>query len=289
MTRIAICIVNYNNGVSTIRCIQSLLEQTFQDFNIILIDNCSTDNSIASIEAFYMDKGLSMELRNEKNYLGPLPDGIPGILIIGSAKNGGYAYGVNIGIRFTRTHDEFSHILVINNDVLVKSGFLDEMVNEFGRRYTEYNSEKIALGAVELSPTGKRRHFGFHYLNLLTGYVLPFPLFPSLKYIVGSAIFIGAGAPLMDESFFLYFEDIQYRQTLKKNNYYLLSCRHAFYFHELGGSSNKDKNLYKIIFTSLKQFYKLNYPYLLPFVLFLRCIISLFMGRWRIAYYILFG
>jgi hypothetical protein len=268
--------------------LQSILEQSFHDYSIVIIDNASDDSSLSDLESFCLAKGLSVIVKNESDYLQSYPDEIPQIVIITAGKNGGYAYGVNIGIRFVHKHDGLTNILIINNDTYLTSGFLREIINKFDYCQKKYSTASIALGASEISQSGKLRHRGFHYLNLVSGLVFSFPLFPSLKYIVGSAIFIDSRAPLMDESFFLYYEDIHYRQILKNSNYRIFNCPNAKYVHELGGSTKNDPELYKIIYVSLKRFYKLNYPYLLPIVLFIRFIINLMLGRWKIARFILF-
>src|SRR5687767_3212747 len=49
-------IIVYWNGVSYIdRCLNALAAQTFQDFEVILVDNGSTDYSIAHIEEHWPD------------------------------------------------------------------------------------------------------------------------------------------------------------------------------------------------------------------------------------------
>jgi glycosyltransferase involved in cell wall biosynthesis len=51
------CIVTcYNREIEIERAIQSILDQSFQDFEILLIDDCSTDNSIKIAEGFNNSK-----------------------------------------------------------------------------------------------------------------------------------------------------------------------------------------------------------------------------------------
>jgi len=50
-----VCIPNYNNAKYLDTCIQSALNQTYQNIEVILMDNCSTDNSIEIAEK-YSDK-----------------------------------------------------------------------------------------------------------------------------------------------------------------------------------------------------------------------------------------
>lgn len=51
-TPITICIPNYNGGRFMAPTIQSILSQTFTDFKVIFVDNCSTDDSLAIIKQF---------------------------------------------------------------------------------------------------------------------------------------------------------------------------------------------------------------------------------------------
>ena len=48
----SICIPNYNYGKYIGQTIESVLTQTYQNFEIIVVDNASTDNSIEIIESF---------------------------------------------------------------------------------------------------------------------------------------------------------------------------------------------------------------------------------------------
>lgn len=52
----SICIPNYNYGRYIGETIQSVLDQTYQNFEIIVVDNASTDNSVEVIESFKDDR-----------------------------------------------------------------------------------------------------------------------------------------------------------------------------------------------------------------------------------------
>lgn len=47
-----IIIPNYNNGAFLRQCIDSVLNQSFKDFEIILVDDVSTDNSREIIKEY---------------------------------------------------------------------------------------------------------------------------------------------------------------------------------------------------------------------------------------------
>ena len=50
--KVSICITNYNYGRFIGDAIQSALEQTYKNFELIIMDNCSTDNSEEVIKSF---------------------------------------------------------------------------------------------------------------------------------------------------------------------------------------------------------------------------------------------
>ena len=53
MKKIAAVICNYNKSAYVTECIQSVLESAFRDFDIIVVDNASTDDSVEQIRGKY--------------------------------------------------------------------------------------------------------------------------------------------------------------------------------------------------------------------------------------------
>lgn len=50
MSKIGIVISNFNGWQDTIACLQSLQKQSFQDFEIILFDDASTNDSVERLQ-----------------------------------------------------------------------------------------------------------------------------------------------------------------------------------------------------------------------------------------------
>lgn len=101
---ISVVIVNWNRRNLLESCLQSLAQQTYAGFEVIVIDNGSDDGSVELI------------LEIEKQY--PVP-----IHIIRNTKNLGFCAANNQG--FAASHSEF--IALLNNDAEAEPGWLTEL------------------------------------------------------------------------------------------------------------------------------------------------------------------
>jgi glycosyltransferase involved in cell wall biosynthesis len=64
---LSVVVPNYNHARYLPECLESLLQQSVQPLEIIVIDDCSTDNSIAVLEDFCRNNPRVTFCRNEKN------------------------------------------------------------------------------------------------------------------------------------------------------------------------------------------------------------------------------
>lgn len=68
MTKFSIIIPEYNSGKKILSAIKSLERQSFNDFEVIIVDDCSTDNSYDEIAEYFNESNLNVKLiRAEKN------------------------------------------------------------------------------------------------------------------------------------------------------------------------------------------------------------------------------
>jgi glycosyltransferase involved in cell wall biosynthesis len=67
MSKVSVLLPNYNHAKYLKQRIESILYQTFQDFDIIILDDCSSDNSKEIIELFRNHPKVSQIVYNEKN------------------------------------------------------------------------------------------------------------------------------------------------------------------------------------------------------------------------------
>lgn len=67
MPAVSVIIPNYNHAAYLHQRIESVLHQTFRDFELILLDDCSTDNSREIIEQYRQHEKVSHVIFNDTN------------------------------------------------------------------------------------------------------------------------------------------------------------------------------------------------------------------------------
>jgi len=100
--KVSVVILNWNGIRYTVPCIRSLRKQSFKDFEIIVVDNGSTEDN--SVEVLKKTKGIKLVL---------------------NPKNLGFAGGHNVG---ARTSSATKYIAILNNDTIVSRNWLEELV-----------------------------------------------------------------------------------------------------------------------------------------------------------------
>jgi len=135
---VSIIIVNYNGKEHLSKCLESLSKIEYSNFEMILVDNNSTDDSIEFVK---------------NNY--------PSIIIIKLEKNYGFAEPNNIGAK----NSKGELLLFLNNDTIVTSNFVKEMVDVISSK------EKIAIcQSLLLKPNGEVDSSGDFVDNLGRAY-----------------------------------------------------------------------------------------------------------------------
>ena len=99
---VSVIIVNWNGRNLLGECLDSLLAQRFQDFEIILVDNGSQDGSADLVKERY-----------------------PGVRLVSLTENRGFAGGNNAGIRIATG----AYVALLNNDTKADPGWLEALVH----------------------------------------------------------------------------------------------------------------------------------------------------------------
>ena len=81
MPLVSVIIPNYNHAAFLKQRIESVLNQTFQDFELIILDDCSTDNSKEIIEEYRSNPKVKSIVYSKMNSGSPFEQWRKGIVL----------------------------------------------------------------------------------------------------------------------------------------------------------------------------------------------------------------
>lgn len=226
MKKLAIILVNYNGKVYNEACIESILiGKDSWDKKIIVVDNASKDGSMQILRERYVTDSRIELLYSEDNY--------------------GFSYANNVGIKKAMTEGT-DYVLLLNNDTEIAPDMLARL-EECAARHPDsmiapkiYYSDRrnvIWSAGGEVSPIIRKvRHIGLDQADQGQ-----FEEETEIGFATGCALLIPRRvierAGLLDEDFFLYYEDTEYSFRLAKLGIPVYFCPQAVMYHKVGASS----------------------------------------------------
>ena len=150
---VSIIILNWNGWQDTLECLESLYQINYPNYQVILVDNHSQDESLEKIRKYcqgqittkspfynYQTQNKPIKITeitnqeveekiSEETISKQLSEETKNALtLIKNDKNYGFAPGNNIAIKHTLKKDNPDYILLLNNDTVVDPDFLTELV-----------------------------------------------------------------------------------------------------------------------------------------------------------------
>jgi hypothetical protein len=275
--QVSIIILNWNGWEDTIECLESLYRINYPNYNVILIDNDSKDESIEKIKEYcngklevnskffkyssenkpievfeisekdarnneFLKKEEFLKLKNDKK-----------LLLIKNENNHGFAGGNNVGMKFAIECLNSDYVLLLNNDTVVDENFLNEMVNVSEKDekigivgskiyYYDYNGRDDVIwglggGGVDLK-TGKTWHYDYKKEDIGN-----FSKDVECGYITGCSMLIKNEVLKklngFDEDYFCYYEDTDFSVRAKKLGYKLMCASNSKLWHKVSASSGE--------------------------------------------------
>lgn len=264
---ISIVLVNWNGWGDTMACIQSLLNSHATDARIIVVDNNSSDESVAAFKRWSegelelvrgdgdverlalngRDKRRNCNFVQYKEVVGCFIGLEVGsnasvatalqIYVVSTDHNGGFGYGCNVGMRLGKKLGSTAYWL-LNNDCVVNPGALASVSSQlrkhprsiFGtilRYYYQPTVIQAVGGGTFCRCTGRNK-----LLDRL-------PLSRPLDFINGASFAFSAECLAevgeFDDKIFMYFEEIDFCLRAAASGY-RFDVIHTDVFHKHGGS-----------------------------------------------------
>ena len=270
--KVVIIIVNWNGWQDTIECLESVYQVDYDNFDVILVDNDSQDDSLDKIMAYcagelkiesrffdYQEKNKPIEVLEyaEDDYQSPIENNE--LILIKCKKNYGFPGGNNVGIKFALENINPKFILLLNNDTVVEKKFLNKLVQEgelnrdigiLGPKIYYYDQPEVIWSAgcsiswklargIQIG-SGELDH-GQHEEKKEVDYI------SGSSFLIKTEVIRKIG--LMDENYFLYFEESDWTLSANKAGFKSLYVPEAKVWHKVsksGGGISKPLGLYYI-------------------------------------------
>lgn len=244
--KVSIIIPNYNGEQYLKRLLPSIANQTFNDYEVIIIDNLSPDRSaLEYIKAFIKDHRNMRLIENNEN--------------LGFAKNCNKGFGLANG----------DYICLLTNDTEVKSNFVE--------RNVEILDADVSIGVLSCIIVDKDGNNWFTGGSFKGGLPLnltdDFQGIRTVDWVAGTAAFyrkeVFNRIGLFDENYRMYHEDIEFGLRLRAETDYK-ACMFAekLVAHYLGMSIPRSEVYYFLHRNNILILRKY-YPIYLPKVLLL--------------------
>jgi len=217
--KVCIVLVNWNQREDIINCLESLFNLKYNNYQIVVFDNGSVDNSVEEIKKKY-----------------------PSVEIFENRINLGYVGANNIAINWA-IEEGYDYIFLVNSDTVIHPYTLNELVTYMdkdkkcgvaGPQIRYYNAPDrlcFAGGKFNLR-TGRGCHIGE---GNLVGFIDSSPY--ACDFITGCAMLLRVSAlkeiGLFDENIFMYCEDIDLCLRFKKSSWKVILVPNGIVWHKI--------------------------------------------------------
>ncbi|MBU2028461.1 glycosyltransferase family 2 protein [Patescibacteria group bacterium] len=234
--KVFIVILNYNGLEVLKKCLTSVFKIDYPSFEIVLMDNNSTDGSLEMAKTNF---SKAIFIKNEENL--------------------GFAAGNNVGIKFAleRTAD---FILLLNNDVEVEKNFLTQLIDNVAEK------EKVGIASPVIFDGETREiwfsggHIDWWRLKTVHEKNIQTEKFFNSDFITGCAMLIRAEVfqkiGLLDEDFFLYWEDADFSLRAGKAGFQNVVVPASWIYHFEKSRANQENKIYWLVVSGLIFFRK---------------------------------
>jgi len=258
---LSVIIPNWNGKRFLQECLDSLMDQTYSHFEIILVDNGSTDGSVEFVRERYGE--FVQIIRNEINL--------------------GFAGGNNVGIRAARGE----YIVLLNNDTWASPGWLEELVKAIdlnpwigmwgSKIYSYYKRNQIEAVGELIYWDGLSRAKGQFEQDRGQYEVMEEIFFPpGCGAMYRKKVFDEIG--LFDEDFFAYADDAEIGIRARWAGWKCLYVPGAILYHKNSGTGGQHSP-FKAFYVERNRFWIVIKYFPLPLLLF-----TPFFTIWRFAF-----
>ncbi len=235
---VGVILVNYNGGKFLPECLETLFAGDYPQMSVMLADNGSTDGSLEWVQQHF-----------------------PSVATLALGSNRGFTGGCNAGIAWC-LENRCDYILLLNNDTAVAPDFLSRLMEHAGPgrllapKIYFYDNRTVINNHLGTYDFRRGVHQDWYFgqtdteasrrvqdVSMANGCALLFP--------AGLVAEIG----LLDETFFLYAEDIDYIARAVEAGFQVLFVPDAVVYHRESASSGGSGSPLTVYYTTRNRLY----------------------------------
>lgn len=216
---VSIIVVNWNGREFLRPCLDALRRQTYRHHEVILVDNASTDESVAIVRREY-----------------------PEAILVQGARNGGFIWGNDLGLRVARG----GWIALLNNDTVADPRWLEALLDAArpadvagatGKVYALDEPDRVIFTLPLINPwTGRARWTNADYPVTAAHYLA------GNNLVVKRAVVDEVG--FLDPGYHSYYEETDWCARMIRAGYRLVYTPRATIRHKQLGSTSLETNRY---------------------------------------------
>lgn len=107
--KVSYVILQYNLYEKTIKCIEHIERNTKIDYQVVVVDNCSTNEAYSIVRQHYQHHSH--------------------VTVIQTYCNLGFARGNNYGVDYVTQHHDYDWIIIMNNDIYLNTPLTEQVLN----------------------------------------------------------------------------------------------------------------------------------------------------------------
>lgn len=218
-----IIVLNWNGKADTLDCLESLRFTNYDNYQVVLVDNGSEDDSVAAVRQKF-----------------------PEVEVVETGKNLGFAGGNNVGIEYALKQGA-DYVFLINNDTTVDPDYLKELVDvaradsavgAVGSKIMYYSEpERIWFAGGTINwLKNKGEHLGLDQID-----AGQFDRLREVGYLTGCALLVKREVVekigVLEDDYFLYYEDADYSLRIQNANYKTVYAPKSKIYHKVSRST----------------------------------------------------
>ncbi len=272
--KVSIIILNWNGWEDTIECLESLYHINYPNYDVIVVDNGSEDESIHMIRKYatgaleiesnffsfsshnkpiqiFEHKNIELESLSGTDIEFDKLNSNNKLILIKNDHNAGFSEGNNIGIKFSLGILNPDYILLLNNDTVVDENFLAELVTFANKKQ---KNGIVGPKVYYFDNPDKIAYIG-HNIDLCNGRISDPDMgvyknsSPSkIDFVVGCGLLIKKNViediGLLDPNYFLYYEDVDWCLRARSSGYDVFYVPKSKIWHKIPLNERRSLNSY---------------------------------------------